>query len=466
MLAQAAVDEPFNADWGDTELAFYTKVANPHRVDLRRQKNPIVEHPFIVESSHTTSEPPASPHENKPRTSSRSRSRSNKSRSKSRSRSKSIGKCSFVGGSEHLAIERAKKTAALEKEGEKRQYLMDLRTMKQNGVKLTREYTMNDSHESIEFEWQRNMIDSNMNDATNMMTLVLQLGATGIEMGNALLNTPLRLNGWSERVVKDADKFRQPMRRIYKKHWRKGAGNPYLHIGFLLTQSMISFHREQQVSENKQPGVSFPRSTQHPPAPYNLGVPTDVESFATATRQHQQEQDNKTNKTNQPQQHVLPRRKMRRPGDVPSIEHQQKQQEVEQERSDNMVPPGLQDQERMQMMMMMQYQQEQQEQHQEKMMRQYYEQQEQLLSMQEAEERTERTATVQELTDDDDTEEENHGSSISVSESETHAEANAEATAEEANWMTPVPAGIRSTQENRPTGSVGSKNDDAISIKL
>ena len=125
---------------------------------------------------------------------------------------------------------------------EKQGYLLELEKLRQQGVQLTKAYTMADTLEEIQYEYERIKMNQDSINAVNFMRDVMKLALTGVELANAKLGPVLHLDGWSKEVTSDMHRYDHCLERLYKKHWRKGSMSPESELLFLLLGSMIMYH--------------------------------------------------------------------------------------------------------------------------------------------------------------------------------------------------------------------------------
>lgn len=147
---------------------------------------------------------------------------------------------------------------------DKQQVLMDMERLKLQGVKLTRDWTLNDRLDDMQFEVKRHMLHIDEMTNINMMRDGMRLLCSGFEMINTKVGV-LELNGWSNEVCQDMDKYDNALGRIYRKYWRKNnSNNPETEILFGLVGSMGMFHFKQKMQK-----TMFKKSSQ----PFNSGIP-------------------------------------------------------------------------------------------------------------------------------------------------------------------------------------------------
>lgn len=127
-------------------------------------------------------------------------------------------------------------------EREKQGYLLELTKFKDDGIELTRDYTMDDALVDIQFEYDR--IKTHLETKTNVAFVsdLLMFGFQGIEMANQKWGPILELNGWAASVQEDKPKYNRVVERLYKKHWRYGSMSPEAEFAWLVGSSMVKHH--------------------------------------------------------------------------------------------------------------------------------------------------------------------------------------------------------------------------------
>jgi hypothetical protein len=125
---------------------------------------------------------------------------------------------------------------------EKQGYLLELMKFKKQDVEMTRKYTMEDSLEDIQFEFDRIRTHLETVNNVNMIRDGLMFAFQGIEFANKQFGPVLQLNGWSKAAKKDKQKYNHVIERLYKKHWRHGNMSPETEFGWLIGSSMLKHH--------------------------------------------------------------------------------------------------------------------------------------------------------------------------------------------------------------------------------
>jgi len=134
---------------------------------------------------------------------------------------------------------------------EKQALLLELHQLERDGVHLTQHFTMDASASDLLFELNR--IRSNLDTASSvsMMTDGLQLGMKGVEIANSRWGPVLHLDGWSNVVDQDRERYTRVLTKLYKKHWRRGAMmSPEAELAMLLGGSAFLHHFQHKMGAN------------------------------------------------------------------------------------------------------------------------------------------------------------------------------------------------------------------------
>lgn len=257
-----------------SEFALFQKLANPNKTDFSRRvavPNPFqraVQSQFKAKSTvsrHSRNSGRRSRSRSSSSSSRRSRSssRSRHSRRSSRSSVSSKGSRRSGGGgalgfspsfpTHHESDKDSAEEVTLEKQG----YLLELTKFKQQGIELTRAYTMDDSLGDIQFEYER--IKSNLATVNNVALIRDTLGFVfqGIEMANHKWGPILQLDGWADSLMQDRQRYDHVLERLYKKHWRLGSHvSPEAEFGWLIGSSMVKHHLKMKASGGANPSPS------------------------------------------------------------------------------------------------------------------------------------------------------------------------------------------------------------------
>jgi len=191
---------------------------------------------------------------------------------------------------EFLQEQAAFKSVSVDVELEKEALLQELYMMEKQGMKLNRTMTMNDSLESLQYQYDR------MNSMQSTQQTV-EWAKTGIKMGSGLLEMSLKkfglgmVDGFSNNLCKDMNKFNRPMTKLVRKYWRKGSTSPEWELGMIIFGSlaMTVFQNRGLKSEPlarpttvPEPPV-FKRPTPEPPVFKRPAKPEFVSSPMSST---------------------------------------------------------------------------------------------------------------------------------------------------------------------------------------
>ena len=138
----------------------------------------------------------------------------------------------------------------------KRTLLLDLRRLEMQGVRLTKEFTMDDRADDMLLELRRHTLAMDETANVNMMRDALRLFCTGVEMVNNRIGL-LDLEGWSSEVCRDLHKYDPNLSRIYRKYWRRSTTtSPEVDICLSLVGSMGLHHMKRKMSQQLMAGAS------------------------------------------------------------------------------------------------------------------------------------------------------------------------------------------------------------------
>ena len=136
---------------------------------------------------------------------------------------------------------------------EKQGLLLELHQLERDGVALTRHFTLDDHTSDMRFELNR--IRSNLDTANSVSMMMdgLQLGMKGVEMANSRWGPVLKLDGWSNVVDRDRERYQRVLTKLHKKHWRRGAMmTPEAELVMLLGGSAFLHHFQHKMGANPE----------------------------------------------------------------------------------------------------------------------------------------------------------------------------------------------------------------------
>jgi len=119
---------------------------------------------------------------------------------------------------------RAKQMTEAEIIGEKEGLLLELQMLEKQGIyKPSRNFTMDDSIEELQFQVDRANSIFGAQQAVDVAKTGIKLGSTAIEVALQKFGVNL-LSGFSNNLCKDMNKFNRPLTKLYRKYWRRSGG--------------------------------------------------------------------------------------------------------------------------------------------------------------------------------------------------------------------------------------------------
>ena len=73
----------------------------------------------------------------------------------------------------------------------------------------------------------------------------MKFAFVGLEGVNQKMGPILKMKGWSNTMVNDMDQFERPLRTIYRRHFARKQGNPFVQIGLTIVFSIVVFHFQE-----------------------------------------------------------------------------------------------------------------------------------------------------------------------------------------------------------------------------
>tara|TARA_B110000046_G_scaffold183366_1_gene219356 strand:+ start:532 stop:1473 length:942 start_codon:yes stop_codon:yes gene_type:complete len=136
----------------------------------------------------------------------------------------------------------------------KRTLLLDLRRLEMQGLRLSKEWTMDDAADDMMLEIRKHSLAMDEMSNVNMMRDGMRLLVTGIEMVNNRIGL-LDLEGWSSDVCRDLNKHDANLSRIYRKYWKRSTStSPEVDICMSLVGSMGFHHMKRKMSQQLMGG--------------------------------------------------------------------------------------------------------------------------------------------------------------------------------------------------------------------
>ena len=112
------------------------------------------------------------------------------------------------------------------------------------GVKLTREFTIDDDPEEMEEEFKMHKERRNKSNQVNFYWQVLFGMVAGAEFLNEKYNPfEFKLKDWSKQIAQDRDNYTEVLEEIYEKYKNRGGKtSPEIRLLFLIILSGVTFH--------------------------------------------------------------------------------------------------------------------------------------------------------------------------------------------------------------------------------
>lgn len=165
---------------------------------------------------------------------------------------------------------------------EKQGLLLDLHALQTKGVRLTREFTMNDSVTELEFELQKQTALQNTCSAVQNMKDMLRIGFNGMELLNAKMGPFICMDGWAESLTTDMKRFDAPLEKIYKRYWRKSSMSPVMELGMIILGSLAMHHFKLKVFGRPSAPAAASETTHHHPSHRAASAAEDAPPAAAA----------------------------------------------------------------------------------------------------------------------------------------------------------------------------------------
>lgn len=158
-------------------------------------------------------------------------------------------------------------------EYERRSVLLDLQRLEMQGIKLTKQFTIDDNLDDMTLELRRHVLAMDERSNVNMMRDGLRMLVTGVEMMSNRFGV-LDLEGWSTEVCRDLSRHDPNLARIYRKYWRRSSNNtPEAEIAFAILGSAGMHHMKRSMSRQfisggrSRSAAAYAQPSRRPPTP-------------------------------------------------------------------------------------------------------------------------------------------------------------------------------------------------------
>ena len=139
----------------------------------------------------------------------------------------------------------------------KQQALLELERLRRQGVSITRNYTVHDRIEDIEFEVKRHCMHLEEETTLNFMRDSLKIAFGAIELANNKLGPWLDLDGWSTQMTSQMGKWYPALARIYRKYCRRSSMSPEAEIVLGVVSSIGMHHCRRKFTQSMATDMGF-----------------------------------------------------------------------------------------------------------------------------------------------------------------------------------------------------------------
>lgn len=142
---------------------------------------------------------------------------------------------------------------------EKQNVLMDIERLKAQGVRFSKEWSLDDSLDDMNYEVRRHML--HIEEQNNLVTMRdgMRMICTGVEMLNGRMKI-LDLDGWTTEICSDMSKYDAALGKLHRKYWRRSySSSPEMELATSVLMSMGMYHFKRKITSRM-----FPPPPQHP----------------------------------------------------------------------------------------------------------------------------------------------------------------------------------------------------------
>ena len=135
---------------------------------------------------------------------------------------------------------------------EKQSALLEIERLKAQGVKITKEYSLNDDLGLIQWEIRKQLMLIDESNSVSFMKDAMRLGFSGIEALNGKVKI-LELEGWAAQASTELSghKYDNALSKLYRKYWKRGSSSPEMEIAFGLLGSIGSYHFKKKMLSSR-----------------------------------------------------------------------------------------------------------------------------------------------------------------------------------------------------------------------
>ena len=146
--------------------------------------------------------------------------------------------------------ERRRERRSGAEEHEKRDYLMGLEKLKLQGIRITKDYTMDDSLTDIQYEFDRHNMNLESLQKVETSKSYIRIAAVVVIVINHFIGKKLALGGWLEKLNSELEnpKYFLPLEEMYRSMHRRGPPSPWFSLALMFISSMIFTHFDNKLN--------------------------------------------------------------------------------------------------------------------------------------------------------------------------------------------------------------------------
>lgn len=141
-------------------------------------------------------------------------------------------------------------------EKKKQEILIKLLALEKKGVTLTKTYSLKSSLDELEFEYETQKNQAEVEASIHFQQKILMAAVTGVEfLNNKFDPINAKLDGWSESVMDNIVDYEDIFRKLHEKYKSKADMPPELQLLVTLVGSGFMFHLTQSLFKTSLPGL-------------------------------------------------------------------------------------------------------------------------------------------------------------------------------------------------------------------
>ena len=141
-------------------------------------------------------------------------------------------------------------------EKKKQEILIKLLALEKKGVTLTKTYSLKSSLDELEFEYETQKNQAEVEASIHFQQKILMAAITGVEfLNNKFDPINAKLDGWSESVMDNIVDYEDIFRKLHEKYKSKADMPPELQLLVTLVGSGFMFHLTQSLFKTSLPGL-------------------------------------------------------------------------------------------------------------------------------------------------------------------------------------------------------------------